>query len=61
MEDLLSGRPKSIEKKNSWADLRASLDLDNFNPDVIKPENYFDKINGATADKEKRGYNSLKV
>ena len=62
MEDLLSG-PRSVEKKNAWSDLRASLDLDNINPAVVHPEDYFDKLNGLTssADKEKRGYNSLKV
>merc|ERR1719391_520633 len=30
VQDLIRG-PKSIEKKNSWSELRASLDLDNIN------------------------------
>jgi len=57
VQDLIRG-PKSIEKKNSWSELRASLDLENINPAVVHPENYFEEMN---ADKQKRGYNSLKV
>ena len=49
-----------MEKRNSWEELRASLDADTINPDVVHQEDYYDKLMAA-AEKQKRGYNPLKV
>jgi len=49
-----------MEKRSSWEELRASLDADTINPDVVHQEDYYDKLMAA-AEKEKRGYNPLKV
>jgi len=61
MDNLVNGR-KSLEEKNSWSELRSSLDLDNINPAVVHPENYFEELQHEHGqEKEKRGYNPLKV
>ena len=37
--------PKRIEKKNSWSELRASLDLgEQVNPAVVHPEDYYEQV-----------------
>ena len=54
---MLSIHPK---KQDSWSELRASLDMDSINPAVVHPEDHFDKLQ-AGADKQKRGYNPLRV
>jgi len=59
MGRLVNG-PKAIQKKDSWSELRASLDMDSINPAVVHPEDHFDKLQ-AGADKQKRGYNPLRV
>jgi len=62
-EELASLRegPKRIEKKNQWSELRASLDRD-MEADVVHPADYYNQIQeAASADKRKRGYDSLKV
>ena len=51
---------EQMEKRNSWEELRASLDADTINPDVVHQEDYYDKLMAA-AEKQKRGYNPLKV
>merc|ERR1712045_803621 len=56
---LLSGA-QQMEKRNSWEELRASLDADTINPDVVHQEDYYDKLRVA-AEKQKRGYNPLQV
>ena len=62
--DAVMGRlvrgPQAMQKKDSWSQLRASLDMDNINPAVVHPEDHFDKLQ-AGADKQKRGYNPLRV
>ena len=50
-----------LQKKDSWSQLRASLDMDNINPAVVHPEDHFQKLQMAAEDKQKRGYNPLKV
>ena len=61
MDSLVNG-PKSMEKKNSWSELRSSLDLEDINPAVVHPENYFEELQHQHGqEKEKRGYNPLKV
>jgi len=52
--------PKSIEKKSSWSELRASLDGE-INPAVVYPERHFQQMQEEEGVKEKRGYNSLTV
>lgn len=62
-EELASLRqgPKRIEKKNQWSELRATLDRD-MEADVVHPADYYNQIQEeASADKRKRGYDSLKV
>ena len=51
---------EQMEKRDSWSELRASLDADTINPDVVHQENYYADLMAA-AEKEKRGYNPLKV
>merc|ERR1711962_700696 len=58
-DSLLQG-PKSITKKNSWSQLRASLE-DDINPDVVHPEHYFQQLQEELGGKSKRGYNALTV
>ena len=50
-----------IQTKDSWSQLRASLDMDNINPAVVHPEDHFEKLQMAAEEKQKRGYNPLKV
>ena len=52
---------EDLQKKDSWSQLRASLDMDNINPAVVHPEDHFQKLQMAAEDKQKRGYNPLKV
>ena len=63
--DAVMGRlvrgPQAMQKKDSWSQLRASLDMDNINPAVVHPEDHFEKLQMAADDKQKRGYNPLKV
>jgi len=56
-DSLLQG-PKSIQKKSSWSELRASLDGD-INPAVVYPEHHFQQM--QEGGKAKRGYNALTV
>ena len=51
--------PKSVQKKSSWSELRASLDGE-INPAVVHPEEHFQQLQEGAA-KDKRGYNSLTV
>lgn len=64
-DDVTMGRvvsgPQAMQKKDSWSQLRASLDMDNINPAVVHPEDHFQKLQMAAEDKQKRGYNPLKV
>jgi len=64
-DDVTMGRvvsaPGAMQKKDSWSQLRASLDMDNINPAVVHPEDHFQKLQMAAEDKQKRGYNPLKV
>ena len=50
-----------LQKKDSWSQLRASLDMDSINPAVVHPEDHFQKLQMAAEEKQKRGYNPLKV
>ena len=50
--------PKSVVKKSSWSELRASLDGE-INPAVVHPEDHFQQLQEGV--KSKRGYNSLTV
>ena len=52
---------EDLQKKDSWSQLRASLDMDNINPAVVHPEDHFQKLQMAAEEKQKRGYNPLKV
>ena len=52
---------RDLQKKDSWSQLRASLDMDNINPAVVHPEDHFQKLQMAAEEKQKRGYNPLKV
>merc|ERR1711962_368583 len=58
-ESLAQG-PKSVIKKSSWSELRASLD-DEINPAVVHPESHFQEIQDGSRAMFKRGYNSLTV
>lgn len=63
-ESLAQG-PKSVIKKSSWSELRASLD-DEINPSlvhtsVVHPEQHFQEIQDGSMAVSKRGYNSLTV
>merc|ERR1712088_1228376 len=40
---LLTGE-QQMENRNSWEELRASLDADTINPDVVHQEDYYDKL-----------------
>merc|ERR1712223_841582 len=60
MDYALHNGANQMEKRSSWEELRASLDADTINPDVVHQEDYYDKLMAA-AEKEKRGYNPLKV
>jgi proprotein convertase subtilisin/kexin type 2 len=51
--------PKSVEKKSSWSELRASLDGE-VSPGLVHSEDYFAKLQEGVA-KKKRGYNALTV
>ena len=53
--------PAAMQKKDSWSQLRATLDMDSVNPAVVHPEDHFEKLQMAADDKQKRGYNPLKV
>ena len=59
-----------LQKKDSWSQLRAwtwtvepgqILDMDSISPAVVHPEDHFEKLQMAAEDKQKRGYNPLKV
>ena len=52
---------RDLQKKDSWSQLRASLDMDSINPAVVHPEDHFQKLQMAAEEKQKRGYNPLKV
>jgi len=56
--DYMALGPKSVEKKSSWSELRASLDGE-INPAVVHPEEHFQQLQDGA--KDKRGYNSLTV
>jgi len=57
--DYMALGPKSVQKKSSWSELRASLDGE-INPAVVHPEEHFQQLQEGAA-KDKRGYNSLTV
>ena len=57
--DYMALGPKSVEKKSSWSELRASLD-GAVNPALVHSEDYFAKLQEGEA-KDKRGYNALTV
>merc|ERR1711962_1206238 len=57
--DYMALGPKSVQKKGSWSELRASLDGE-INPAVVHPEEHFQQLQEG-AGKDKRGYNSLTV
>jgi len=58
--DWMSNGPKRVEKKNAWAEIQKSL-VSHPEPSVIHPLDYYEQLQAEVADKNKRGYNSLKV
>ena len=60
MGHLVRG-PAAMQKKDSWSQLRASLDMDSINPAVVHPEDHFEKLQMAADDTKKREYKPLKV
>jgi len=58
--DSMAQGPKNVVKKNSWSELRASLD-DEINPAVVHPESFYQQIQDEARGIKKRGYNSLTV
>jgi proprotein convertase subtilisin/kexin type 2 len=57
--DSMALGPKSVVKKSSWSELRASLDGE-VNPAVVHSEDHFQQMQEG-ASMVKRGYNSLTV
>jgi len=47
---------EQMEKRDSWSELRASLDADTINPDVVHQENYYadhqERDEGGEADSD---------